>query len=115
MHDARLNSFWDRRLAKRNHVALEVYLLENGSRQPGKAIDISRRGAFIETRWSGFVIGGLLDMVFVQRNRGVVNLSRYTAVVVRRSETGLAVRFCWSSRLERIGNVKLAYEQKQRS
>ncbi len=114
MRDARLNSFWDRRLAKRNRAALKVYLLDNSVPHRGTTSDISRRGAFVETGLRGFVIGTLIDLAFVQQSQGVISLSRYTAVVVRHTDRGLGVRFCWSSRLERIGNVKLSYGQERR-
>ena len=84
----------DRRLALREPTRLEVYLQDEPRRLRGTAVDISRRGVFVETEWQSFSIGSLVDLVFVQREPEIISLLRYSAIVVRRYQGGVCLRFC---------------------
>lgn len=92
----------DRRLARRSDAKLKVYLSGGSWREPGTALDISRRGVFVETTWPGLSYGSKLDLMFVRSDSKVIKVRRYSAIVIRRSANGLGLRFCWSPHLGRI-------------
>lgn len=86
----------DRRIARREAAALEVYLRDEPLRCRGTTLDISRCGVSVNTKWRNFSVGTLIDLVFVQREGRVINLLRYTAIVVRQYDGGVGLRFCTS-------------------
>lgn len=88
------SSYTDRRVAKRETANLEVYLNNQPLRCRGTTLDISRCGVSVETNWKNFSVGTLVDLVFIQREARVINLLRYTAIVVRQYNGGLGLRFC---------------------
>jgi hypothetical protein len=88
--------YTDRRVARREAAKLEVYLRDEPLRCRGITIDISRCGVFVKTKWKNFSVGTLVDLVFVQREARVISLLRYTAIVVRQYDGGVALRFCTS-------------------
>ena len=102
MRDAHLELYGDRRQAKRDRAAVKVYLLGELWSRRGKTRNISRRGVFVETDWQGFFLGTRVDLTFVQKESGVIRLRRYAAVVVRRSDNGLGLQFCWAPHLDRL-------------
>ncbi|MCB1830383.1 MAG: PilZ domain-containing protein [Chromatiaceae bacterium] len=86
----------DRRIARREAAVLEVYLRDEPLRCRGTTLDISRCGVSVNTKWKNFTVGTLIDLVFVQREGRVINLLRYTAIVVRHYDGGVGLRFCAS-------------------
>lgn len=88
--------YTDRRIARREAAALEVYLRDEPLRCRGTTLDISRCGVSVNTKWKNFSVGTLVDLVFIQREGKVVNLLRYTAIVVRHYDGGVGLRFCTS-------------------
>ena len=86
----------DRRIARRETAAVEVYLRDEPLRCRGTTLDISRCGVSVNTKWKNFTVGTLIDLVFVQREGRVINLLRYTAIVVRHYDGGVGLRFCAS-------------------
>ncbi|HXK55010.1 MAG: PilZ domain-containing protein [Gammaproteobacteria bacterium] len=86
----------DRRIARREAAALEVYLRDEPLRCRGTTLDISRCGVSVNTKWRNFSVGTLVDVVFIQREGRVINLLRYTAIVVRHYDGGVGLRFCTS-------------------
>jgi len=86
--------YTDRRVASREAASLEVYLGDEPLRCRGTTLDISRCGVSVITNRNNFSIGTLIDLVFIQREGRVVNLLRYTAIVARRKDRVVGLRFC---------------------
>ncbi|MCB1763648.1 MAG: PilZ domain-containing protein [Gammaproteobacteria bacterium] len=86
--------FRDRRVAKRQVAKLEVYLNNQPVRCRATTLDISRCGVFVQTNRLNFSVGTLVDLVFIQREAKIINLLRYTAIVVRHYPGGVGLRFC---------------------
>ena len=84
----------DRRLESREVVAMEVYLHDEPLRVRATTLNISRYGASIAVKRNNLSVGSLVDLVFVRREGKVINLLRYTAIVIHRYEGGLGLRFC---------------------
>jgi len=95
MHSATFPDM-DRRVARREAAALEVYLRDEPVKCRGTTLDISRCGVSVNTSWRNFSVGTLVDLVFIRREGRVINLLRYTAIVARQYDGGIGLRFCTS-------------------
>ncbi|MCP3870470.1 MAG: PilZ domain-containing protein [Gammaproteobacteria bacterium] len=105
MRDAHLNLYGDRRRAKRDSASLKVYLSGELWSHRGTTRDISRRGVFVSTDWEGYALGTRVDLTFVQKKMEVIELRRYSGIVVRQANGGMALQFCWTPHAERIANT----------
>ena len=104
MRDDHLNLYGDRRRAKRDGAALKVYLSGELWSHRGTTRDISRRGVFVKTDWDGYVLGTRVDLTFVQKKMAVIELRRYSGIVVRQADGGMALQFCWTPHAERLAS-----------
>lgn len=94
----------DRRIARRNNAALNVYLSGESKSGRGTTRNISRRGVFVQTNWRGFLLGARVDLTFVLKEPRIIKLRRYAAIVTRRSAGGLGLKFCTAPHLQRLEN-----------
>jgi hypothetical protein len=58
----------------------------------------------VKTDWEGYVLGTRVDLTFVQKKQALIELRRYSGIVVRQATGGMALQFCWTPHAERLAN-----------
>lgn len=85
---------WERRIEAREAAVLEVHLRDDQVKVRATSRNISRHGASVTTSSRFFLVGSLVDIIFVRRTGKVIHLHRHTAIVMHRFHGGIGLRFC---------------------
>lgn len=84
----------ERRSSPRAPTVSLVYVLAPGRRAcRSRMVNVSQGGAFVIWDCDTFPVGPQVSLVFVKRQERVVTTARRRAVVMRRSGTGLGLKF----------------------